>query len=181
MSTNIFYDSIQSHLAVKSYIIDSGNKKRKHQCVDHGGFPVSRVAFQLRSNWNGQNHDVCSLIASGSGEPEFRHQIGCEWCKICQDWSRCLVRKSIQFLFPNHPCWHPSAFFTLNHIQPLLQLQSQSVLFYLGLSEQYESVPCMYTQICMQSCVSRRYYFGSFFVVCTAASSAEAPESGAAQ
>lgn len=74
--------------------------------------------------------------------------------------------------------FHP---FTLNNIQPLLQLQSQSVLFYLGLSEQYESVPCMYMQICMQSCVSRRYYFGSFFVVCTAASGAEAPESGAAQ
>lgn len=85
------------------------------------------------------------------------------------------------FLFPYHPCWHPSAFFTLNNIQPLLQLQSQSALFYLGLSEQYESVPCMYMQICMQSCVSRRYYFGSFFVVCTAASGAEAPESGAAQ
>lgn len=49
------------------------------------------------------------------------------------------------------------------------------------LNEQYETVLCMYTLICMQRCVCLYFYFGSFFVVSAAALSTEALESGAAQ
>lgn len=49
--------------------------------------------------------------------------------------------------------------------------------------EQHEFVLWVYTQIYMQRCVCLRFYFGQILLCCwrTAALSAEAPESGAAQ